>query len=117
MKSRCQKEFQLTASITVEAAYVMVMVILALTIMIQAAYGQCKKTTEVMKLHYIVEQVRHQEEKKNCILPHGQVSCNSGQVKGYIHTEAWEKEIVVQVHEPEELLRKMTILEWADGKK
>ena len=103
---------KLPASMTVETSYVMAIVILALSVMIQTAYRQCKKTTEVRKLHQLVEQVCYEETEQSHSLLNGEVSSNSKEVEGYIQIDSWNKQITVQVHEPEEFLRKMTVLEW-----
>lgn len=99
------------ASLTVEASYVMAMVILALAVLIRTAYGQWARTTEVMKLHWRVEQLRYQEEDQERSLGHGQVTRESGKVEGYVQTPGWEKAISAGVHEPEEALRIITVFE------
>lgn len=99
------------ASLTVEASYVMPMVIFALAVLVRTAYGECIETTEVMRLHWRVEQLRYQEEDQEKILDKGKVSKNSEKVEGYIHFPEWEKEITAGVHEPEETLRLITIFE------
>lgn len=113
MKKRLGKPggWGLEASLTVEASYVMAMVILSLAVLIRTAYSQCARTTAVMKLHWRVEQLLGQEEDQDKALDHGQVSREDGKVEGYIRTAGWEKEISVGVHEPEEALRLITIFE------
>lgn len=97
------------ASLTVEASYVMAMVIVALAVLIRAAYSQCARTTDAMKLHWRVEQLRCQEDDQEKALERGQVTRESGKVEGYIKSAGWEKEISAGAYEPEEALRLITI--------
>lgn len=97
------------ASLTVEASYVMAIVIVALAVLIRTAYSQCARTTDVMKLHWRVEQLRCQEEDQEKAIERGQVTRESGRVEGYIKCAGWEKEISAGAHEPEEALRLITI--------
>lgn len=110
-KGRC-----LPAGIAVEASYVMAMVILALAVLIKGAYGQCRRITRVMNLHCAVQMRRSQEEPQEKSWPWGYVSIESGRVKGYMRSGAWEKQITVPFHEPEETLRKLTIPEEMGGR-
>lgn len=110
MKNR---ERKLPAGMTVEASYVMTMVILALAFLIRTAYGRYRRATEVMHLHHVEEQLRYREEEEERVLPDGQAVRSSGRVEGYVRQDDWEKEITMKVHEPEELLRKLTI--WRQG--
>ena len=102
------------ASLTVEASYVMAMVVFALAVLVRTAYSRCVETAEVMKLHWRVEQLRYQEEDREKSLNFGQVVKSSGKVEGYIHDGDWEKESAAGVHEPEEALRLITMFEF-DG--
>lgn len=103
---------RLSASMTVEASYIMAMVILSLAVFIRTAYGRCKMTAEVMELHRAVEQLRFTEENwPEKILPHGQAKRNQAQVEGYLDTDSWKKEIISGLYEPEEVLRKLTVFE------
>ena len=72
---------KLPASMTVEASYVMAIVILALSVLIQTAYRQCHKTTEVMRLHRLIEQLCYEETEQSCSLLNGKVSSNSKEVE------------------------------------
>ena len=63
----------------------------------------------VMRLNYAI---CYEETEQSCSLLNGKVSSNSKEVEGYIQIDSWKKQITVQVHEPEEFLRKMTVLEW-----
>ncbi len=100
-----------SASITVEASYIMGMVILVMAVLIRTAYFQCQKTVETMRLHYIVECLRSREDKQIKILPHGQAERTLEQVEGYIDTGTWKKEITAGVYEPERILRNMAAFE------
>lgn len=109
------KEHQLSASITVEASYVMAVVIMSMAVMIRAASGQCLRTAQVMHLHHMVEQLRYRESDEERTWGYGKAARDSGQVEGYVKTEDWEKEIRERVHEPEEILRLLTIFEGEGG--
>ena len=74
------------ASLTVEASYVMAMVVFALAVLVRTAYSRCVETAEVMKLHWRVEQLRYQEEDREKSLNFGQVVKSSGKVEGYFCT-------------------------------
>lgn len=100
---------------TVEASYVTAVVILALSVLIRTAYAECGKTTKIMRLHCVVEQLRFGEENERKALPDGQVQRKDKQVEGYVNTGIWKKEITVEIHEPEEVLRKIAVFE-IDGK-
>lgn len=106
---------RLSASMTVEASYIMAIVILALAVLIRTAYLQCGKTVQVMHLHCAVEQLRSREGEDNKMLIHGQVERNLKQVEGYTDGKTWRKEIVVDTYEPEEILRKIAVFEKHNG--
>ena len=106
------------ASYTVEASYVMAIVIFSLAILIKAAYTQCKEQTGVFKLHYVVEQLRGQEaqEELEFLVSQwkGYAVREEGKVEGTLEGSSWTKEIQVSVHNPEKLMRMSTIFQ-ADG--
>ena len=102
---------KLPAGITVEASYVMAIVILSLAVLIRTAYAQWRKTAEVMDLHYHVEQARYQEGEVSRNLSRGMVEKRDDEVEGYIDTGRWKKEISVKIYEPEKLLRKIAVFE------
>ena len=113
---RAEKEIRLPASMDVEASYVMTMVILALAVLIRAAYAQCSRTVRVMYLHRAVEQMRCREGAEGEeTLAYGTVWKGSGKVKGTVKSEIWEKEITAGIHEPEEFLRTLTIFVPEEG--
>lgn len=102
----------LSASMTVEASYVMAVVLLSLSVLIRTAYIRCGKTAEVMELHRAVERLRFGEEAgQKKTLPHGQAERGTRQVEGYLNAGPWEKEIISEIYEPEEVLRKMAVFE------
>ena len=111
---RKEKE-SLPASMTVEASYVMAMVLMALSVLIRTAYGEFCWTTEVMNLHGIVQKHRFREEDQESILNHGQVKKDSGEVEGYVGISGREKEIITKIYEPEEVLRMLTIFSGEGG--
>jgi len=116
------------ASYTVEATYIMVMVIFALIILIQTAYMQCQETTGSFKLHNMVCQFRGQEREMETSFVVGQsngsVVRGAKKVEGVLEYKSQEgerkrQEIEVSIHAPEELMRMMTIFqaeEMKDGR-
>jgi hypothetical protein len=110
-------EKKFSASYTVEASYVMAIVLLSLSVLIRTAYGRYQEETAVMRLHHVVEQLRGQEgeeENGRTFGPSsggwsGQVKRNSGKVQGSLEGEICSKEIEEQIHEPENMMRKVSI--------
>lgn len=102
---------RVSASMTVEASYIMVMVLLSLAVLIRTAYVECGKTAKIMELHRAVERLRFGEEAQEKRLPHGQAKRDKDQVEGYIEGGSWKKEILSGVYEPEEMLRKIAAFE------
>ena len=96
-----------SASMTVEASYVMALTILALAVMIRASGFQRQKTVDVMNLHCAVERLQYREDERQAELPFGRVEREGGRIKGYTNTDKWKKEIDVKFSEPEEILRKL----------
>ena len=105
----------LSAGITVEASYVMALVLMVLAVLIRTALGQCRYTTQVMRLHHVTEQLRYQETDEERTWSHGQVRRKNGHVDGYAKTDGWEKRITEKAHEPEEILRMLTIFQQKEG--
>lgn len=105
----------LSAGITVEASYVMALVLMVLAVLIRTALGQCRYTTQVMRLHHVTEQLRYQETDEERTWSHGQVRRKNGHVDGYAKTDGWEKTITEKAHEPEEILRMLTIFQRKEG--
>lgn len=104
-----------SASLTVEASYVMSIIILALVILVRTAYMRCGKTAEVMRLHCAVEQLRYREEEQKKIFSCGQAQRKGSQAEGYIDRGTWKKEIAAKICEPEEFLRRIAAFEMGDG--
>ncbi len=112
-RKRIPAAFQ--ASYTVEASYVMAIVILSLAVLIRAAYGQCTEITGIMRLHHMIELVRSKEDSAEMEVSlsgmNGSVIRKGGEVSGAASGSAWEKEIRVAVHEPEKWMRMLTIFD------
>lgn len=106
-----------SASYTVEASYIMAMVLLALAVLIRAAYTQCREETGIFRLHHVVEQLRGQETQIQKEFSggtwRGQAHRDETQVMGKVQGQTWEKEIQADVYEPEEMMRMLTIFEAA----
>ncbi len=103
------------ASYTVEASYIMAIVIFALAVLIRSSYAQCQETTGQLKLHHMVYQLRGQETGEEMDFAVGQwdgsVKRERNLIKGRLHGDGWNREIEVQVHAPEEMMRRMTIFQ------
>ena len=108
-----EKIWKIQASYTVEASYIMSMVILSLAVLIRAAYGQYLDKTSLFLMNYAVERLYGQEENKSEALQYGSVSGNAvrtkTQVTGTICGQDHMRSIQKRVHEPEEVLWMMTI--------
>lgn len=103
------------AGYTVEAAYVMTIVILAMVILLRTAYEQCQETTAYMKLHQVVYQLRGQEEEYDKDFAAGQwkgsVRRENDQVWGSADHNDEQLEIEMQIHDPEGMMRRLTIVQ------
>ena len=103
-----EKIWKIQASYTVEASYIMSMVILSLAVLIRAAYGQYLDKTSLFLMNYAVERLYGQEENKSEALQYGSVSGNAvrtkTQVTGTICGQDHMRSIQKRVHEPEEVL-------------
>lgn len=108
------KSYKLSASMTVEASYVMAIVFVALAVLIRAGYFECEKTTQIMYLHYAVEQLCSQEEEKSLELRNGKADRDSNTAAGHINAATWKKEIIAEIHNPENALRKIAVFEQND---
>ena len=62
-----EKIWKIQASYTVEASYIMSMVILSLAVLIRAAYGQYLDKTSLFLMNYAVERLYGQEERSFAI--------------------------------------------------
>ena len=76
-----EKIWKIQASYTVEASYIMSMVILSLAVLIRAAYGQYLDKTSLFLMNYAVERLYGQEENKSEALQYGSVSGNAVRTK------------------------------------
>lgn len=103
------------ASYTIEAAYIMAITFLALSVFIRTAYEQYEKETGMMRLHHIAEQLRGQEKEEERSVSLGrwklQVDRDRNEVEGRLEGERGGKEIITKIHDPENMMRMMTILQ------
>ena len=102
-----RKRRGLTASYTVEAAYVMTIVLLSISFLIRTAYGWCMETTGMMRLHHMVEYVRCQEDEEQ----RGGALRKGGKVYGTMESGDRKREIEAGVYEPESRMRILTIFD------
>lgn len=138
----CTKEIcrrgSVQASYTVEASYVMTIVILALTLLIQTAYSRCCEETGIMRLHHRVELLRSCEiEAQQAVFLQpweeqgseswiadmegtfssqtwsGEVLREEQKIQGNACGDGWQKEITAQIHAPENQMRMLTIFDSA----
>ena len=110
-----EKIWKIQASYTVEASYIMSIVILSLAVLIRAAYGQYRDKTSLFLMNDAVERLYGQENNKNETLQYGLASGNAertkSQVTGTIRCQGRVRSIQKRVHEPEEVLWMMTIFQ------
>ena len=106
---------KIQASYTVEASYIMSIVILSLAVLIRAAYGQYRDKTSLFLMNDAVERLYGQENNKNETLQYGLASGNAertkSQVTGTIRCQDRVRSIQKRAHEPEEVLWMMTIFQ------
>lgn len=117
----------LRASYSVEAAWIMSIVLFSLAAAIQSAYRLHDQAVGSMVLHEMVEAARHEKEleagraadlgtealdglftMKGCRVS---LSEAGGKMKGTTESGAWEKTIEAGVFRPETFLRQITLLE------
>ena len=112
---------KIQASYTVEASYIMSIVILSLAVLIRAAYGQYRDKTSLFLMNDAVERLYGQENNKNETLQYGLASGNAertkSQVTGTIRCQDRVRSIQKRVHEPEEVLWMMTIFQKSEEAK
>lgn len=106
---------KLSGSYTVEAAFVMSAVLLVMSALIRFAYLQCRQTTGVMRLHEMVEIMAHREQGEerwnlDSAAYEIYVERKGGRIEGRILGDGWERTIQSRVFEPEEWIRKSTLL-------
>jgi len=109
---------KLAASYSVEASYIMAITLLALSVLIRNAYAKYAEETNIMWMHHIVEQFRGREMDEEDAERkfgggewNGMVTRNEKEVEGVVRGGQKEKEIQARVHEPEEMMRMMTIFQ------
>ena len=111
-----RKNYQ--ASYTVEATYVMSMVIFAVVILIRTGYAQSQEITGSLKLHHRIYQLRGQEEAYRTDFTVGQwmgSACREGdQIWGTVESMGEQLEIRMKTNDPEEMMRRLTIFQ-SDG--
>lgn len=106
---------KLAGSYTVEATLVMSIVLFTMAAFIRFGYQQCRQATGTMRLHEMVEIMRHQEkgeEQRSINASAYQIYAEKkgSQVKGTIQGDGWKLTIENRVFEPEEFIRKLTLL-------
>lgn len=103
------------ASCTVEASYVMAMVIFLLAMLIKVSYGKCEEVTGSLRMHHAVYQLRGQEGGDRIEFTAGQwegsVGREQNRLVGGAGNGKVERKIEMPIHNPEEIMRKMTIVE------
>ncbi len=114
------------ASYTVEASYIMAIVLASLAILIQTAFDRYRQETGIMRLHHVVEQMRGQmtetereltdtawqgsvQMKDNKIWSLDNLPWEGPEVKGSVEGNGWQKEISAHVHSPEDMMRMMAL--------
>ncbi len=103
------------ASYTVEASCVMAVTLMSLAMLIGTAYRRSREETGIMRLHHLVELVRGQEEEKEMDIAgtawKGSVRRESSGGAGSVRGDGWGKEIEIHAHEPENMMRMLTIFD------
>lgn len=96
----------------------MAIILLALSVLVRSGYAKYKEETGIMRLHHVVEQIRGQEEKEGRSLNIGEykveVVPSKDQIEGNLTGSRWHKNIQVKVHEPENMMRMMTVFQSED---
>ncbi len=109
------KKITFSASYTVEASYIMAIVLLSLSCLIQTAFVRCREAVGTMRLHQVVEQLRGQEKEQQREWTIGQGAGQAERLKdkavGRTELPGGEKEIWSSIHAPEDMMRMMTIFD------
>ena len=130
MEEKKAKVREYKGSLTVEAAYVMALVLLSLAVFIGKAGQVHDETVSAMVLHEAVEKCRHEKnlsireaeaffrENKGLLLQFTGLGL-SIQEKGEKRTgkasgEKWEKQIEMKGFRPEQFMRKITLIAGGD---
>lgn len=104
-------------SYTVEASFVMAVVLCSMISLIQFAYRQCRQANGSMRLQEMVEVLRHRES-----LPGEALSADSvpyrievkrgfAKVNGRVEGDHWSLDIESGIYEPEEFMRLLTLIQ------
>ena len=115
MKKRSGKKYE--TSYTVEASFIMAVVLFAMVSLIQFTYRQCRQTTGNMRLQELVEVLRHRESAPGDSLSAGgltyQIEAKRGllNVSGSVKGENWSLYIESGIYEPEEFMRLLTLIQ------
>lgn len=116
-----KRRYGLHASYTVEASYIMSIVLLSMSLLVRSAYVNCRQETGIMRLHHMVEWMRGQEENQASEISsaawQGKVKRNGAKVEGDVHGVGWQKEISAEAHEPENMMRMLTVFDGLSGGK
>lgn len=115
MMKKCLWKRKFYASYTVEATYIMAIVLFALSALIQNGFNKYREETGIMRLHHMVEQARGREEDDHRKLDLGgwsvEVKRTKNQIEGSLKTQRWQKRIEKKAHEPENMMRMATIFQ------
>lgn len=104
-------------SYTVEATFVMGVILFAMVTIIRTAYVQCRQVTGNMRLQEMVEVLRHRESKVGDSLFIDAVPYKIGakkellSVKGRVEGENWSLILESGLNEPEEFMRLLTLIQ------
>lgn len=115
MRKQTGKKYE--ASYTVEASFIMAIVLFTMASLIQFTYRQCRQTTGNMRLQEMVEVLRHRETAPGDTLsvdggPY-QIEAKRGllNVRGHVKGENWNLYIESGIYEPEEFMRLLTLIQ------
>lgn len=104
-------------SYAVEASVVMAVILLALAVLIQTAFRQCRQVTGMMRMHQMVELLRHGEEDSADTLTVGgsayriEAGRSGSRAEGTLTGDGWSRGIRQGVFEPEAFMRMLTLIE------
>lgn len=105
------------ASYTVEASFIMAIVLSVMVSLIQFAYRQCRQTNGNMRLQEMVEVLRHRETMPGDSLaldtvPYQiEVERGMSRVSGRVEGGNWSLSIESNIYEPEEFMRLLTLVQ------
>lgn len=104
-------------SYTVEAAFVMSLILYVMVFLIQTAYSECRQAVGTMRLQEMVEILRHQEEDGPAALSKDgaayrlRAEKGGGSVMGHAEGASWSLDIKSGIYEPEEFMRLLTLIQ------